>query len=92
METEAECPICRRGRVTGRMEQLAFKQFSDKGYVHCQATIMVGTCDNCKAGFTDQSADKIFDEAFQRSYERMPRTQTDGRPRSSLKRWDRASR
>jgi hypothetical protein len=75
--------------VIRRVERMAFKQFSDKGYVHCQATIMVGTCDNCKMRFVNQGVDEIFDEAFQRAYEKMRRPQTDGRPQSSLQWWDR---
>jgi hypothetical protein len=78
MEADAECLLCRKGRVTRRVEQLAFKQSSDKGYVHCQVTIMVGTCDKCQTRFVDQGADRIFDEAFQRAYEKMQRQQTDG--------------
>jgi hypothetical protein len=73
MEAEAECPLCRRGRVTTRMEQLAFKRSSDKGYVHCRVTIMVGTCGNCQMRFVDPGVDKIFDEAFQRAYDKMPK-------------------
>jgi hypothetical protein len=28
------CEICKQGRVTKRMEELAFRQWSDKGYIN----------------------------------------------------------
>ena len=30
------CEICKRGRVTKRMEKMAFRQWSDKGYIQCR--------------------------------------------------------
>ena len=64
--------ICKRGRVTKRMEEMAFRQWSDKGYLHCQVTMMVGVCNNCNAVSLAPGADRIFDEAFQREYENRP--------------------
>jgi hypothetical protein len=75
MATEDEsiiCAVCKIGRVTKRMEQVAFRQLSNKGYVHCRVTILVGTCDNCQAKSTDPEAEKIFDEAFKREYDKLP--------------------
>jgi len=54
------------------MERMAFRQWSDKGYLHCQVTMMVGICNDCKALSLDPGADRIFDEAFQREYENRP--------------------
>jgi hypothetical protein len=34
------CEICKQGRVTKRMEEMAFRQWSDKGYIHCRVTIL----------------------------------------------------
>jgi len=62
------CKFCKVGHVFKRMEEIAFYQSSDKGYLHCRATIMMGVCDNCQARVFDQEADKIFDDAFQREY------------------------
>src|SRR5215510_14620651 len=56
MTTEDEpviCAICNRGRVMKRMEQFAFHQMSDKGYVHCRVSILIGTCDSCHAKSID---------------------------------------
>ena len=66
------CEICKRGRVTKRMEEMAFRQWSDKGYIQCRVTILVGTCDNCRVKSLDAGSDKILDEAFRREYDKLP--------------------
>jgi hypothetical protein len=66
------CEYCKKGRVVKRMEEIAFRQWSDKGYVHCRIMILGGTCDNCHAKSLDEEAEKIFDETFQREYHRLP--------------------
>jgi hypothetical protein len=66
------CEICQKGRVTKCMEGMAFRQWSDKGYVHCRVTILMGTCDNCGAKSLDSGAEKFLDEAFQREYDKLP--------------------
>ena len=65
------CDICGNGRVTERTEEVAFRQWSDKGYVHCRATVLVGTCDICHATTIGPEASKICDEAFRREYEKL---------------------
>jgi len=66
------CAICKTGRITRRMEHIAFRQMSNKGYVHCDVTVLVGTCDHCHAKSTDQDAERLFDEAFKREYDKLP--------------------
>ena len=53
------------------MEEMAFRQSSDKGYIHCRVTIEVAVCDRCGARSLDPAADRIFDEAFQREYDKL---------------------
>jgi len=65
------CEICKQGRVTKRMEEMAFRQWSDKGYIHCRVTVLVGTCNNCHVKHLDPGSDKILDEAFQREYDKL---------------------
>ena len=65
------CDICRTGYIAKRFEEVAFRQWSDKGYVHCRVTVLIGTCTNCHAKSTDPEATKIFDDAFQREYEKL---------------------
>jgi hypothetical protein len=66
------CDFCRKGRVNWRVEQLSFRQSSDKGYVYCQVELPVGTCDNCGAKMLQPDSDALFDQAFQREYEKLP--------------------
>lgn len=66
------CEFCKQGRATKRLEEMAFRQWSDRGYVHCRIMILVGTCDNCGRKSLDPGSDKIMDEAFQREYDRLP--------------------
>jgi hypothetical protein len=66
------CEICKQGRVTKRVEEMAFRQWSDKGYIHCRTTVLVGTCDKCRVKSLDPGSDKILDEAFQREYDKLP--------------------
>jgi hypothetical protein len=54
------------------MEEMAFRQWSDKGYIPCRVTILVGTCDNCRVKSLDPGSDKILDEAFRREYDKLP--------------------
>ena len=64
------CPICNKGRITKRMEPITFRQMSDKGLVHCRVTILVGTCDSCRAKSIDD--EKALDQAFKREYDKLP--------------------
>jgi hypothetical protein len=66
------CEICKKGHVTKRREKLAFRQWSDKGYVHCQVRVFMGTCNNCGAKSLDPGSEKILDEAFQQEYDKLP--------------------
>jgi hypothetical protein len=66
------CEFCKKGRVTRRMKVVAFRQWSDKGYVQCRVMILIGTCDSCNAKSLDPKAEGIFDEAFQQEYKKLP--------------------
>jgi hypothetical protein len=65
------CLLCKTGRVFQRMEQMAFRQWSDRGYVRCQVSVLTGTCDACGAKSLDAGAEQIFDEAFRREYDKL---------------------
>jgi hypothetical protein len=54
------------------MEEMAFRQWSDKGYIQCRVTILVGTCDKCRVKSLEPGSDKILDEAFRREYDKLP--------------------
>ena len=66
------CDFCKKGHLTWRLEEMAFRQSSDKGYVHCRVELSVGTCDNCGLKSLEPGSDRIFDAAFQREYGKLP--------------------
>ncbi len=65
------CVFCNKGRLIKHMEEMAFRQSSDKGYIHCRVTIEVGICDRCGARSLDPTADQIFEHAFRREYDKL---------------------
>jgi hypothetical protein len=70
-EEPVTCEICRKGLVLKRMEAMAFRQSSDKGYVRCEVTVPIGTCEACGAKSLDPGSTKLLDEAFQREYAKL---------------------
>ncbi len=68
----AVCGLCGTGRVTMKMEEIAFRQWSDKGYVQCRVEVMMGTCGSCGAKSFSAEADAVFDAAFKREYDKLP--------------------
>ena len=66
------CELCRKGKIVKSAELMKFRQWSDKGYLHCSAMVVVGVCSHCNARTLDPGADKIMDEAFQREYNKQP--------------------
>jgi hypothetical protein len=70
-EEPVTCDICRKGLVLKRMEAMAFRQSSDKGYVRCEVTVSIGTCEACGAKSLDPGSTKLLDEAFQREYAKL---------------------
>jgi len=66
------CEFCRRGRLAKRTEEIAFYQWTDKGYVHCLAVVPVSTCGECQAKTWDEAAEQLISEAVSREYDKLP--------------------
>jgi hypothetical protein len=64
------CEFCRKGNVRNRMEDIAFRQWSDIGRISCRVIVSIGVCDVCGAR-SGLGIDKVFDEAFQREYDKQ---------------------
>ena len=62
-----------RHESSRRMEEIAFRQWSDLGFMCCRVAILIGNCDNCHARSLDPGSEKIFGEAFQQEYARQAR-------------------
>lgn len=70
-EHSGSCDFCRMGPVIWRKEVMTFRQWSDKGYVHCRVRLPVGTCAQCQARSLDADSDRMFEAAFQRAYDKL---------------------
>jgi hypothetical protein len=62
------CDFCKTGRVTKYYTPVSFRQWSDKGYILCQAEIPLGVCNRCGSSHWNQDAETIVEDAFQQSY------------------------
>ncbi len=66
------CDFCHQERVIWQAEEMAFRQWSDKGYVHCRVELAVGTCESCGSKSLQADSDEIFDAAFSEEYGKLP--------------------
>jgi hypothetical protein len=66
------CDFCKRGRVITRQEDIAFHQWTDKGYVFCEVSIPIGVCEQCGAKNWNEAADAIINDAVRQQYDRIP--------------------
>ncbi len=66
------CELCKRGRIVRRIEAISFQQWTDKGYVFCQASIPMTVCAHCGSRSWEDAAERIIEEAVQREYKKLP--------------------
>ena len=66
------CDFCRSGQVTRRDQYIAFRQWTDRGYVSCRVTVPLGVCDRCQSSHWNKEAEVIVEEAVRREYEKRP--------------------
>ena len=67
-----QCDFCKKGRVITRKQQLAFRQWTVRGYIHCRAEVPIGLCDRCGSIHWNQEAEALIKEAVRREYEKLP--------------------
>ena len=48
------------------------RQWTDKGYISCRATIPMGICDHCGSKTWDDDAEAIIEEAVRQEYQKLP--------------------
>jgi hypothetical protein len=66
------CDFCKRGHVIRHNQPLAFRQWTDKGYVFCRAEVPIGICDRCGSKHWNADAETIVEHAVRRAYEELP--------------------
>ena len=71
-DTLTVCDFCHMRQVIWRTEEMAFRQSSDKGYVHCRVELSIGTCQSCGTKSLKPGSDQILDAAFQKEYRKLP--------------------
>jgi hypothetical protein len=65
------CDFCHKKRVSWKIEEMAFRQWSDKGYVRCRVELPVGTCQNCGSKSLESDSGRILDAAFLQEYRKL---------------------
>ena len=66
------CDFCKVGRLIERTQLIAFHQWTDKGYVFCRATVLIGVCDKCGSRNWGDVAEATIDEAVRKACEKLP--------------------
>ena len=65
------CYFCKRGRFIEKAEEIAFKQWTDKGYVFCRVNIAVGVCDHCDSRDWNAETEAAIREVVDREREKL---------------------
>ena len=47
LENAKRCDFCKHGQLVKREEQMAFRQWADKGYLFCRVVVPVDVCEHC---------------------------------------------
>jgi ribosomal protein L37E len=66
------CAYCGRGKVSKRNEEMAFYQWTSRGYVFCRVTIPIGVCNRCGAKNWDDAAEALLEDAVRREFDKLP--------------------
>ena len=66
------CDFCKIGRLIERTQLIAFHQWTDKGYVFCRATVLIGVCEECGSRNFDEVAEATIEEAVRKAYQELP--------------------
>ena len=54
------------------MQEIAFHQWTNKGYVFCRLSVPMGVCDSCDAKVWDEETEAVIEEAVKREYDKLP--------------------
>ena len=71
-ENSELCYFCKKGRFADQTDELAFQQWTDKGYVSCRVTVPVGVCDACGAKNWNEQTEAMIEEAVRQAYDKLP--------------------
>ena len=71
VDNDDVCMICRTGHFTKRLERLEFLQWTDKGPLRCEVTVLVGICTHCHYRTWGSDAEALMREAVRQEYEKL---------------------
>ena len=64
------CPFCKGGHLRPRIEEIAFRQWTDKGYLFCRLSVPSEICDSCGARIWGEETETLIAQAVQREYDK----------------------
>jgi hypothetical protein len=70
-EDDGTCYFCKKGRFIERPEEIAFKQWTDKGYVDCKVQLRVGVCDHCYSRNWNAETERIINDVVRRERDKL---------------------
>jgi hypothetical protein len=65
------CFFCKKGKFVIRTEEIAFHQWTDKGYVFCRIPLSIGVCDRCGSRNWNDETEALIDEAVRKEYDKF---------------------
>ena len=65
------CDFCQRGQVTRHDRHIAFRQWTDRGYISCRVTLPLGVCDRCQSRHWKEDAEAVVEGAVRREYDKL---------------------
>jgi hypothetical protein len=71
-ENGDSCFFCKKGKFVTRKEEMAFHQWTDKGYVFCRVPLSIGVCNRCGSRNWTDETEALIDEAVRREYNKLP--------------------
>jgi hypothetical protein len=66
------CYFCKKGKLVRRTEDIAFHQWTDKGYVFCRVKGTLGVCDRCGSRDWNDDTEARIEAAVRREYDKLP--------------------
>jgi uncharacterized protein with PIN domain len=66
------CSLCKKGQMVRRSQEIAFRQWTKKGYAYCRVTIEMSMCSQCGFKYWDDHANDAMDAAVRQEYEKLP--------------------
>jgi hypothetical protein len=66
------CPFCKRGALVRQCQEIAFRQWTSRGYVFCRITVPMDVCASCGSKIFTDRTESLIEDAVRRESERLP--------------------